>query len=41
MLNQVSYNNRTIQVKRGPFGNTFLQHGPAEFQDGLVRFYAL
>ena len=40
VLNQVNYNGRAIQIKHGPFGNTFVQHGDASFEDGLVRFYA-
>ena len=42
MRNQVKYNGQVINVKRGPFGNVFVQRGPASLsEDGLVKFHAL
>ena len=41
MRNQVSYNGKTLNIQRGPFGNTFVQEGKAKLaEDGLVEFYA-
>ena len=44
MRNQVNYNGQVINIKRGPFGNAFVQqpHPAAVLsEDGLVKFHAL